>query len=125
LPVASLGERVRAYREAQEYSLSDLAKKSGVSRSYLYQVESGASSPTEEKLLALATALGVTVTDLLGIDATPPAVPDALATFAQEANLPSGDVEMLARINFRGKQPTTSEGWRALYLMIKTMSEEM
>ncbi len=123
--MATLGKRVRQYREDRGYSLSELAKQSGVSRSYLYQVESGASSPTEEKLLALASALGVTITDLLGVDAMPVSIPDALATFAKQANLPSGDVDMLTHINFRGKQPTTPEGWRALYLMIKATSEEM
>jgi len=41
-----LGQRVRQYREAQGYTLSELAKLSGVSRSYLYQVDSGEFSPT-------------------------------------------------------------------------------
>jgi transcriptional regulator with XRE-family HTH domain len=39
--VNKIGEQVRAYREARRLTLSDLAKKSAVSRSYLYQVEAG------------------------------------------------------------------------------------
>lgn len=117
---APLGERVRQYREAIHYSLSDLARESGVSRSYLYQVESGESSPTQEKLLALANALGVTVPELLGLQEEAVDVPDSLHAFAAEDNLPEGDVRMLARINYRGKRPTSIEGWRLLYMAIKT-----
>lgn len=122
-----LGERVRTYREALGYTMSDLAKKSGVSRSYLYQVESGTSSPTREKLSALATALGVKITDLFGIDAdesTDGDIPDSLADYSRQAHLPPGDVEMLANIRYRGKQPTTVEGWRALYSIIKATAGE-
>lgn len=122
-----LGERVRAYREALGYTPSDLAKKSGVSRSYLYQVESGASSPTQEKLSALATALGVAITDLLGIASAESAsgdVPDSLMEYARHAHLPPTDVAMLANIRYRGKQPTTVDGWRALYSIIKATAGE-
>src|SRR5437868_15383482 len=104
-----LGERVRAYREALGYTLSDLAKKSGVSRSYLYQVERGTSSPTQEKLSALATALGVRITDLLGVEAGESEggeVTESLAAYARQAHLPPADVAMLANIRYRGKQPT-------------------
>ena len=122
-----LGPRIRAYREALGYSLSDLAKKSGVSRSYLYQVESGTSSPTHEKLLDLAKALDVSVADLLGVGATKPDTPDvpeSLAAYAEQAGLPSADIATLANIRYRGKQPTTVEGWRALHYIIKATTGE-
>lgn len=119
----SLGQRVRRYRETQGYTLSELAKLSGVSRSYLYQVESGESSPTEEKLNALAKALGVSVPDLLGINSDPAPIPPSLKDFAKQANLPPEDVRMLARISYRGKQPNSKEAWRFLYSTIKTTTE--
>lgn len=58
--------RIRRLREKNGYSLSDLAKESGVSRSYLYQIESGASEPTVSKARALAVALGVPLAELVG-----------------------------------------------------------
>ena len=118
----TLGQRVRMYREARKLSLSDLTKTSGVSRSYLYQVENDASSPTEEKLVALANALGVTVTDLMGVDEDAQHIPESLAVFATQSGLLPSDVSMLARIHYRGQQPTTAEGWRALYSVIKATS---
>lgn len=121
----SLGERVRRYRIALGYSLSDLARQSGVSRSYLYQVESGESSPTEEKLLALANALGISVAELLGQDVPLEAldIPSSLKVFAEQYNLPPEDVRMLARINYRGRRPNSIEGWRLLYMAIQTTAE--
>jgi transcriptional regulator with XRE-family HTH domain len=119
---AKLGKRVRAYRDALGYTISDLARESGVSRSYLYQVEEGTSSLTHEKLSSLAEALHVTIAELLGSDADmpeAPVVPPKLEEFAQQAKIPSADVIMLANIHYRGKQPTTVEGWRALYAIIK------
>ncbi len=117
-----IGEQVRAYREARRLTLSDLAKKSAVSRSYLYQVESGISSPTEDKLSSLAEALDVTVADLVGLHA-PENIPEALSTFAKNAGLSPSDISMLANIHYRGKQPTTVEGWRMLYSVIKASAD--
>jgi transcriptional regulator with XRE-family HTH domain len=119
----TLGQRLRAYREALDFSLSDLARRSGVSRSYLYQLENDESSPTQEKLNSLADALGVSPADLLGV-ADEPALPPALAEFAQEARLPPEDIRMLSRIHYRGKQPTTKEAWRVLYSVIRAASDE-
>jgi transcriptional regulator with XRE-family HTH domain len=123
-----LGKRVRAYREALGYTLSDLAKRSGVSRSYIYQVERGVSSPTHEKVVALARALDVGVPVLLGVDTAenePAEVPEALGEYARQAQLPAADVTFLAGLRYRGRQPTTVEGWRALYAIIKaTMDGE-
>src|SRR2546422_194256 len=109
---ATLGQRVRKFREAAGLSLSQLAKESNVSRSYLYQVESGESSPTEEKLMAIARALGVSFSDLLGVNDEPTNVPESLQQFADEVHLPPDDVRMLLRINYRGRQPRSSEAWR-------------
>jgi XRE family transcriptional regulator, regulator of sulfur utilization len=119
----SLGQRVRQYRESQGYTLSQLAKLSGVSRSYLYQVESGESSPTEEKLNAIAMALGVSIPDLLGINVEPTQISQSLKEFAEQANLPPEDIRMLARVSYRGKQPNSKEAWRFLYSVIKTTTE--
>src|SRR5690242_18538964 len=106
-PAEPLGQRIRRFRQAAKLSLSELARLSDVSRSYLYQIESDESSPTEEKLMAIARALGVSVSDLLGINEEPQNLTDSLKRFAEEAHLPPDDVRMLMRINYRGRQPQT------------------
>ncbi len=118
-----LGQRIRHFREAVKLSLSELAKLSEVSRSYLYQIESDESSPTEEKLMAIARALGVSVSDLLGINEEPQNVPESLKRFVEEAHLPPDDVRMLMRINYRGKQPKTADAWRILFTVIKAAAD--
>jgi XRE family transcriptional regulator, regulator of sulfur utilization len=61
-----LGTRLRAQRQARGFSLEMLAAGSGVSRSMISDVERGTKSPTVLILARLATALGVTVSRLLG-----------------------------------------------------------
>lgn len=120
-PQRGLGARVHAYRTARGYTFSELARRSGISRSYLYQVERGESSPTGEKMRALAAALDVTLQDLLD-DANDPdrELPEALRAFARQARLAPADVAVLAEIRYRGQQPATAEGWRMLYAILRS-----
>ena len=51
-----IGERIRELRTRDERSLSWLARKSGVSRTHLWQIETGKSSPTYDVILKLCEA---------------------------------------------------------------------
>jgi transcriptional regulator with XRE-family HTH domain len=64
--VASLGARVRAARESRGLALAALARESGVARATLTQLEAGEGNPTLETVYALANALGVPLSDLIG-----------------------------------------------------------
>ncbi|GAA2590937.1 XRE family transcriptional regulator [Dactylosporangium fulvum] len=66
--VAGLGDRLRDLRRDRALSLDALAAASGVSRSMISDVERGARVPTVLVLARLATALGTTVSRLLGED---------------------------------------------------------
>ncbi len=116
----SLGQRVKRLREEQGLSLSELARRSGkISRSYLYQIESGESSPTADKLESLAKALGASVPDLLGISTERPPIPDALRAFAGRRGLSPAEVDMLAGIRYRGRKPESEAEWSLLYRAIR------
>ena len=120
-----LGGRLKRFRSDADLSLSALAAKANVSKGYLHRLESGAPDvrPSGKTLYALAEALGVTMSDLLGRKLLAPAqskVPVALEQFAQEAGLPESDVQMLASIEFRGEAPKTKERWRYIYTAIET-----
>lgn len=118
----SFGARIRRLREKNGWSLSELANRANISRSYLAQVESGKSAPTEEKIIQLANALGARPSELLGEQPSePPAIPPSLNEFAKQANLGTADIYMLAQIEYRGKKPKTVEEWRAIYSIIKGM----
>jgi len=59
-----LGLKVGALRQARGWSLSELAARSGVSVSYLSEIEAGRKYPKQKKLLELARTLGVAPAEL-------------------------------------------------------------
>jgi transcriptional regulator with XRE-family HTH domain len=64
--VESLGARVAALRRLNGLSLEQLARLSGLTKSYLSKVERGLSAPSIASMLKLARALGVGSGQLLG-----------------------------------------------------------
>ena len=67
-----LGERVRGLRGAAGLSLVDLARRSGVSRSMLSEVERGSRTPTVLVLDKIATGLGTSIARLLAEEQSEP-----------------------------------------------------
>lgn len=118
-----IGVRIRQLREKRGWSLTELAEQASVSRSYISQIESGKSIPTQEKILQLAEALGVLPSELLGEAVEQTNIPSSLKEFAAGAKLESADIQMLAQIQYRGKRPDTPEEWKAIYSVIKGMLE--
>lgn len=119
-----LGARLRKRREERELTLSKLAENAGVSKSYVWSLENGRANarPSGRTLYAIAKALGTTMTDLLGqqLLAEPTReVPDSLREFAAADDLAEADVQMLAGVNFRGKQPDDVESWRFIWRAIR------
>jgi transcriptional regulator with XRE-family HTH domain len=67
-PIAAVGPRIRALREAMSLSLRDLADRSGVSAQMLSQVERGETSPTLAVAAKIAAGLELTLSQLLRLD---------------------------------------------------------
>jgi len=63
-----IGPRVRALREAMDFSLRDLAERSGVSAPMLSQVERGETSPTLAVAAKIAAGLDLSLSQLLRLD---------------------------------------------------------
>ena len=55
---AAIGAKVRSERQTREWTLDQLAEKSGVSRRMLINVEHGTANPSVTTLLRLSDALG-------------------------------------------------------------------
>jgi transcriptional regulator with XRE-family HTH domain len=66
-----MGDRLRAARRAHGLSLRALADRLGISPSLISQVETGRAKPSVNTLYALATELGMSLDDLLFVDAGP------------------------------------------------------
>jgi transcriptional regulator with XRE-family HTH domain len=65
----AVGPRLKRLRQRSDITLTDLAKKTGISVSTLSRLEAGLRRPTLEQLLPLARAHGVTLDEL--VDAPP------------------------------------------------------
>ena len=66
-----VGERLRAIRRSRRCTLRIVATRSGLSESFLSQVERGQSSASIASLRRIADALGVSIADLFEVDAMP------------------------------------------------------
>jgi ribosome-binding protein aMBF1 (putative translation factor) len=64
--LASLGSAIRSRRRELGLSQEQLAERAGLDRSYLGQVERGENSIALLPLINVATALGVTLEQLMG-----------------------------------------------------------
>ena len=61
----ALGRRVRALRQARQWSLEKLAERAGIHSTYLSSLERGYRNPTLNLLVALANALSVPLPKLM------------------------------------------------------------
>ncbi len=120
----TIGDRIRRYRREAGLSLNQLATSARVSKGYLWSLENEPDKrPSAQTLYAIAEALGVTMSTLLGrrLLTKPPAdIPRSLREFANEKELPEKDVLMLAGIEFRGVRPQSRERWAHIYNAIRT-----
>ena len=64
---AIFGLKLRQYRENLELSTQDLASKSGLSASYINEIEKGKKYPKADKIMSLATALDVDYDELVSL----------------------------------------------------------
>ena len=105
-------------------SLSQLAELSGISKSYLWNLENKPHDkrPSGETLYAIAKALGTTMSELLGrqlLNEPTEEIDETLRAFADGENLPAADIKMLASIQWRGGPPRSRDRWKFVYDALK------
>jgi transcriptional regulator with XRE-family HTH domain len=129
----AIGRRVREEREKAGLSLAQLADASGLTKAYLVRLENQGGNPSVEVIAQIAEALDLTAADLLGgpvirFVGDESEVSPSLRAFADEAQLSSTDVTMLASIRWRDERPPqTAERWRYVYrslLMSREIDQE-
>jgi transcriptional regulator with XRE-family HTH domain len=125
MEVTSFGQKVRTRRIEEGWSQEELARKADISRNYLSQIERGmATNLSWQVVERLRVALGLSRSEISEEHWNQSRLPPSLAEFARKANLAPDDVEMLAQIQYRGKQPNTPEEWQLLYNAIRIATEE-
>ncbi len=122
--LSPVGQRIRQRRDELGLTLTALAERSGVAKSYLSSLENGSGNarPSGKTLYRIAEALGTTMSDLLGsrlLVESNDEIPLALRDFAEDAGLSDRDVAMLSGINFRGQQPADKDAWAFVWRAIR------
>jgi transcriptional regulator with XRE-family HTH domain len=71
-PCMDVGERVRQARQLKRFTLRTVAKRAGLSESFLSQVERGKANPSIVSLQRIAAALGMSIGDLFDAEGSVP-----------------------------------------------------
>ena len=135
----TVGQRVNYIRTHMGLTLEALAGRSGLSKSFLWEVEQDRSGISGRRLLQVADALNASVEFLLRGGATPKEyeppsieVPRSLSELAEEEGLTYRQTMTLLEIEQsivarRGGGPQATrarEDWQSLYLAVKPFLEE-
>jgi transcriptional regulator with XRE-family HTH domain len=124
----TLHERLKEMRRARDFTLKELAARTGLSVSYLSDLERGRTMPPLPTLERLAMALEITVLDLLtGVDfageqteaGLPPGLTELLDDAEYRPELTREWVQLLGKLQLRGKRPQSKREWLELYLHLK------
>ena len=123
-----LGQRLRLIRKENKLTLKGLSQLSELSVPYLSDMERGVVNPSVDTLQKVAKAYKISVKDLisgvkdLGESSNtnyPEEFQSFLAEYETSYKINDDWKELLLKINFRGRQPTTKTEWLELYLYLK------
>lgn len=124
-----LGNRVRQLRKTKGWTQDQLAAAAGVSKSFVSEVETGASQPRGPVLVKIAAALQASIDYLMtgqepaAQAAKPVEIPKELASFAKRRGVPYPHVEILLEfhnsvVGMRRDRPDvrpSEKEWEDLY----------
>lgn len=126
-----LGQKIRQLREDKGFSLNGLAEEASISKAYLSQLENDVSQqPSAEILLKIASALGITIADLLDQpvrvyaedfedEEIPCVLRELIDKRGEVLDIQKEDVRMLMNIRYRGNQPKAIEEWEHILQTIR------
>jgi transcriptional regulator with XRE-family HTH domain len=129
----TVGKRIRKLREDKKITLDVLSERTGISKGFLSDSETGNRNLSSQNLLKIANALNASLEYLLrGADAAPPnpeplTFPPELTEAARDLNLSFADTEALlathrsvvARRSNEGLRTPSADDWKELYQTLK------
>jgi XRE family transcriptional regulator, regulator of sulfur utilization len=121
-----LGERLRELRQQRDLTLLQLSQQTGLSVSYLSDLERGRTNPSIDTLERIAGTYQVLLGELVaGADGWQISPQQGLAPGLQEL-IEQGKIDLataqdLSRIELRGKRPQTAMEWLELYFHLRTL----
>lgn len=123
----NLGENLRRLRKLKNYTLVQVSQQTGISVSFLSDMERDRTKPSLDTLGKLAECYQVSVNDLLGDADTGgggnrPLYPAGLQEFLDETSVDSDIVDLLMTMESRAKHRASSkEDWKQYYYSLKTI----
>ena len=119
----SLSERLRRKRKKLELTLKDVNKLTGLSVSFLSEIERGKTNPSIDTIRKLANCYNVPVSDLVPDDNR--TLPDSLEEARVQFRIPDEIIDLMLQVEFRSdKKYDTPEDWTQLYFSLKTLLGE-
>jgi transcriptional regulator with XRE-family HTH domain len=134
----TLGERIRLIRQSLGWTQDKLAQESGLSKSFLSEIEHDKANIGGENLLKLANTLNASLDYLMKGESSPETrkpkpveIPSELSDLAEELGLShkstlallSAHQSLIARRSSKEKTEMTKEKWRELYESLKSYLE--
>lgn len=105
----AVSERIKSFRKARRFSQDELSRIAGISKGMLVELEKGSANPSIAILCKLATALGLSVADIVNISSAP------LSYVIDKKDIPvlwEGDKGGSARLLAGTQGPDMIELWR-------------
>jgi Predicted transcriptional regulators len=124
----TIGQRLREKRREKNMTLKQLAEATGLTVTYLSDVERDRTQPSLKTLGRVAEGFGVSTTDLMvGVDllggetdeALPPGLRELRDDPAWRDQLNDDWIRTLVRLDYRGKRPQTKQDWRDVFLSLR------
>lgn len=125
----NLGEELRRLRRYRQFTLSVVSEQTGLSVSFLSDVERGRTKPSLDTLQKLADCYGVTMNDILknvesAQEDTKPVYPPGFEEFIAGvgSDLEPEIEDLLLRMEHRSRRKAqTKEDWTQLFYTLKTI----
>jgi len=120
MPLSNL---LRRRRKKLELTLKDVNKLTGLSVSFLSEIERGKTNPSIETIQKLANCYNVHVSDLVPDENR--TLPDSLEEARVQFGIPDEIIDLMLQVEFRSdKKHDTPEDWMQLYFSLKTLLGE-
>lgn len=128
----TIGQRVREKRREKKMTLKLLAEATGLTLTYLSDVERDRTQPSLKTLGRVAEGFGVSTTDLIaGVDllgneteeALPPGLRELRDDPAWSGQINDDWLHTLVKLDYRGKRPQTKQDWRDIFLSLRRVIE--
>jgi XRE family transcriptional regulator, regulator of sulfur utilization len=126
-------DRARELRSQKGLTLKDLSAVTGLSISYLSDIERGRTIPSLTTLETLSKAFNISVTDYLTgvdfagqqtLDSLPPGLKALVEDKDFKAELDEHWINLLSKIELRGNRPQDKREWLELYLHLRRIFGE-